>query len=58
MDGSPMRQCQGTGLLFLRDQHVESSGVLMPNYVVMKIVEKQVGNIRFVRLRLMFCYSC
>ena len=51
-----MWQCRGVGLLFAWEQHVESSCVSMPYYIEKRIVQRQVDNICFVELRLMFWY--
>ena len=40
-----MWQCQDTGLLFVRDEHVESSYILMPHSNEMRIDERQADNI-------------
>ena len=51
--GRQVSQCHGIRLLFVNDQHVESSFALMPYYSMMRIVEKQTDNIWFIELRLM-----
>ena len=38
-----VRQCHGIELLFVMDQHVESSYVLMLYYSMMRIVEKRLA---------------